>query len=678
MKKFVTFVISSLIATTLLAPTVSPYNMGLTKVYAQTQSLSNAETMANIILEQYGASSIQYALMDNGNLTISNTIQSSLTPEQGLNNESIYGVGSVSKMYTTAAIMSLVDKNILDIDEPLIKYIPDFKMADERYKEITPRMLLNHSSGIYGTYSKEAFLFEKTSRYNHDNLLKVLETQNLKQDPGYMSEYCNDGFSLLEILIERLTNMDYSDYLMDNFINPLELALTNTSTSSIDTSKLAHLYLPPYENALPFESTNLIGTGGFYSNAEEICKFANILIGNEESILTMSSAIAMQNEEYKKGVHAQDNGENMLGHGLGWDNVNAEPFQQYNIKALFKGGDTIQYHTALIAIPEYNLIAAVTSTGGSSLFNYSLAVELLENALLEKGIIDEIIPIKTPEVQTLVELPVEMKAFSGTYAGMGGTEFNLEIGEEIEIPLISNAPMRYIGDGKFGTEDGTIILSFLNNGNDTFIQLDAYSNIYGLKEFASKSLVFQKIEPHYVPQNVLNIWNKRLSQGYVLLDEPALSEQYFFAPPIAIINLNEETGYVYGGAKIIDQNTAVNVLKFRDVADLEFYTKDNVEYLQLNGFNFIGSNYISSISDIQSSSVIIQQDGFTKWYTIEDMSGKEINIDIPKNGVFFVYDELGTCIHHSIVNTTNNVTLPENGLIGFAGNPNDTFYINYK
>ena len=63
----------------------------------------------------------------------------------------VYGAGSVSKIYTTVAVMQLAEAGKLELDTPVVKYLPAFKMADPRYKDITVRMLLNHSSGLMGS-----------------------------------------------------------------------------------------------------------------------------------------------------------------------------------------------------------------------------------------------------------------------------------------------------------------------------------------------------------------------------------------------------------------------------------------------------------------------------------------------------------------------------------------------
>ena len=98
--------------------------------------------------------------------------------------DQIYGVGSVSKVYVTTAVMQLVDQGKVDLDAPVTDYIDDFKMADERYKDITVRMLMNHTSGIAGTSAKNMFLYGDNDFVTTENVLKNLEGQRLKADPG--------------------------------------------------------------------------------------------------------------------------------------------------------------------------------------------------------------------------------------------------------------------------------------------------------------------------------------------------------------------------------------------------------------------------------------------------------------------------------------------------------------
>ena len=70
----------------------------------------------------------------------------------------MFGIGSVSKMFATISVMKLVDRGVVDLDTPLVTYLPAFRMAAAGYENITVRMLLNHSSGFPGTDSRNMII----------------------------------------------------------------------------------------------------------------------------------------------------------------------------------------------------------------------------------------------------------------------------------------------------------------------------------------------------------------------------------------------------------------------------------------------------------------------------------------------------------------------------------------
>ena len=158
---------------------------------------TTADTAAAYAAQYGGAQSLQYALWQDGEIVLTGqTGTFSRSENRLMTGDELYGIGSVSKIYTTVAVMQLAEDGKVSLDAPVTRYLPDFKMADERYKDITVRMLLNHSSGILGTGLSDAMLFGEASTRAHDTLLEKLSTQRLAADPGSFSVYCNDGFTL--------------------------------------------------------------------------------------------------------------------------------------------------------------------------------------------------------------------------------------------------------------------------------------------------------------------------------------------------------------------------------------------------------------------------------------------------------------------------------------------------
>ena len=113
-----------------------------------------------------------------------------------------FNIGSISKMFLVIVILKMVDLEIVHLDVPIVKYIPKFEMKDIRYSNITVRMLLNHTAGLSGA----SILNYSGYSYNDikNDFLKSLKNQKLRYKPGKIGIYCDDGFFLAQLLVEKL------------------------------------------------------------------------------------------------------------------------------------------------------------------------------------------------------------------------------------------------------------------------------------------------------------------------------------------------------------------------------------------------------------------------------------------------------------------------------------------
>ena len=327
-----------------------------------------AQQAIQLATQYGGAVSVQYALWEDGAITLSGqTGVYSKAENRLLTGDNLYGIGSVSKVYTAAAVMKLAEAGQLELDRPVTDYLPDFTMEDPRYRDITVRMLLNHSSGLMGSSASDAFLLDDPDQTRAaDDLLDRLSTQRLKADPGAYSVYCNDGFTLAELVVEAVSGMDFMAYVRAELLRPAGLEDTWAPGEGFDQGLLAKTYLGEDTRALPPETVNIVGTGGLYATASDLAAFGGALCG--PGLLTQASLDAMSADESAKGLWP-DTPDNPLAYGLGWDSVHMYPFNHSGIQALVKGGDTMLYHAGLIVLPEYGMAVAVLSSGGSSLYN---------------------------------------------------------------------------------------------------------------------------------------------------------------------------------------------------------------------------------------------------------------------------------------------------------------------
>lgn len=658
-----------------------------------------AEAKASALTSTYGATSVQYALIDNGKIMVSgNSITDLKKNDTKVTADSMYGIGSISKVFVTTAIMNLVDKGKVKLDDPVTEYIKEFKMEDERYKKITVRMLLNHSSGIMGTSTRNTFLLGDNDTYVHDNLLKSLSQQRLKADPGAYSVYCNDGFDLAELIVERVTGMSYTSYLTENIMKPLKMDNTKTPQSTFDRNRLASTFLPGIQNALPAENANVIGAGGVYSTAEDLCKFATTFTKHSNGILSKDSIKSMENKEYLRGIWSEDV-DNVLAYGLGWDSVNLYPFNQYNIKALVKGGDTILYHSSLIVLPEENMAVAVTSSGSASNLNALMAQEVLLAALKEKGVIKEFKPEKTFTKPQQAPAPKELKKYEGLY-GLSSGFIKVKIDEAGILTLTvdhgKEVSENYIHtrDGVFVSQVGDKRIKFVEQKNGKiYMEQGGYYTVPQLGESTFDMYVAQKITENKICDEVSKAWAKRVGKKYYMMNEKYSSLSYALFPGYIQFSLAKEAeGYVKIGSstsgpvvidKIVDKNLALGYLDgpgtlSRDLTDINFYEKYNVEYLKAGDNLLMNEDAIPTLSIDDKLTCTIGYDGYTQWYKIGDKdANKEITVGMPKNSSFVVYDSNGTLVNYSIATGVNKVTLPKGGVIGFMGNATAVFDVQF-
>lgn len=654
------------------------------EVVASQELKKIAAEKAALLMNSYETISVQYALIDKGKIVLTGqTGKNDMKGKQPLTKDTLYGIGSVSKMYAAAAVMKLVDDGKVELDVPIVHYISDFKMKDERYKRITPRMLLNHSSGLQGTSTSNVFLFKDNDTYSHDNLLMQLANQTLKADPGEFSVYCNDGFTLAEILVERVSGISFTEFLHQRFTEPLKLNHTKTPQDKLEGDELAGLYFPTYQGQLPIEFVNDIGSGGIYSTAEDVVRFSQLFMGQGKGILSDKAVNAMEQEEYKKGMWSGD-GDYSFNYGLGWDSVKLYPFSEYGIKALVKGGDTTLQHASMVVLPEQQMAAAVLSSGGSSATNRLMATELLVAALKEKGTIKDIKPNKSFGKPVKAKMPHDVAKKAGLY-GNSYSNFKIEITKngELLLPNYTEEKFVYTADGSFINEEGTSKLNFVTEKNGrTYLEESTYKSMPGLGQDVMTHYLAEKLEDNVLSKETVAAWEKRKGVKFYLVNEKFSSAEYLVQLMLTTqINFKEGmTGY-WDGRKITGPNSAAHQLQIpvmngRDMTEARFYTKGGIEYMEMPGLVYVSGSNVQLLDAGKSSKVTLAANGHAKWFAIpHEATGKIMTVTLPSKSSFAVYDEKGVCINFSVVNGNNKVKLPNNGMVVFAGAPNSEFAI---
>ena len=645
------------------------------------------ETAISAAATYGGAVSIQYALWQDGEITDTGASGVySKTENRLLTADILYGVGSVSKIYTTVAVMQLVEDGKVALDAPVTRYLPEFKMADSRYKDITVRMLLNHSSGIMGTGLAGAVLFDDADSSATDNLLESLSTQRLVADPGAYSVYCNDGFTLAELIVEVVSGMDFMDYVRANILDPLGLESTFAPGDAFDASRLAKTYSGTSTQALPTDCLNAIGAGGIYATASDLAAFGGALTGG--SLLKESSLEAMAYPEYSRGVWPEDTLDS-LAYGLGWDNVEWYPFCQSGITALAKGGDTLRYHAALVVLPEYDMAAAVVSSGGVSTYNQMAASQILIAALAEAGVtVDQAIP-SLPETEPAA-LPAEMKAYAGYY-GSTSLQYQIDLADDGTLTMscptypttVPTQTFTYCADGTFRDITGLAYLSFVEEDNgEVYLYQKAVSPVPGLGGLPVSNYAAVKLADNDVSPEAQAAWDEILTMNILPMNEKYNSQIYLSLSENASEPSVPIPGYV-GPDRIVDASSALFAVALpgvggRDGLDYTREVRDGVTWLTARGSVYMEASGAPTLFTGSGwAYTTIQDDGYARWYQVGTAAGKTMTVQVPENAGFWVYDAAGQVTASSVLGDTGAVTLPEGGLVVFAGDAGARFHLRF-
>ena len=589
--------------------------------------------------ETYGATtSIQYALWKDGEIvSTGGSGVYSKTENRALTDDILYGVGSVSKIYTTVAVLQLAEKHRLSLDAPVTRYLKDFKMADPRYKDITVRMLLNHSSGIMGTGLGGAILFGEADTSATDGLLESLSTQRLVADPGAYSVYCNDGFTLAELVVAAVSGLDFMDYVDKYILDPIGLDDTFAPGGDFDVSRLAKTYRGDDTRALPADSLNAIGAGGIYATASDLAAFGGALTGTE--LLSQSSLDAMAYPEYSRGIWPEDTLDS-LAYGLGWDNMEWYPFCQSDIQALVKGGDTLYYHAGLVVLPEHDMAAAVVSSGGVSTYNEMVANQLLIAALAKEGVsVDESIPA-LPAAEPAA-MPADLLKNAGYY-GSTSAQYQVSLTEDGKLTMhylnypttIPDQTFTYHSDGTFRDATGTAYMSFVKEENgQVYLYQKTVSGLPGLGALPVSNYAAVKLPDNPLTPEVQAAWDDILTMGVLPMDEPYNSQTYAALADSAAGETPELVPGYMGSMRIVDAATALFEIQLpgvggRDGLDYHVEDRDGVTWIIARGSAYMDASAVPELfTGSGTAYTTVQEDGYARWYTVSDnAAGKTMTV----------------------------------------------------
>lgn len=289
--------------------------------------------------------------------------------------DTIYRVGSVSKLFTDIAVLQLVEEGKLDLDAPVQHYLPEFRPTNPHDTAITLRQLMSHFSGLVRE-SPVGNYFDP----DEPTLAATVESLNetsLVYEPETKTKYSNAAIAVVGAVLEKQLGVSHPDRVRHSILIPLKMNQSDFVVTPALEPKLATGWMRTYDDRRFEAPTFLLGTGpagNLYASVGDLAKFL-ICLFNEGR--TDSGAILNPETLQLMTTPVKDSGDKPLGFGLGFHIQNLDGYQKIG-----HGGAVYGFSTQLEALPERKLgVAAAASLDGTNgvvgrLADYSLRLML--------------------------------------------------------------------------------------------------------------------------------------------------------------------------------------------------------------------------------------------------------------------------------------------------------------
>lgn len=353
------------------------------------------------------------------------------TEKKRLTAASRFRIGSITKMFTAAMILQLVNEGKLKLTDTLDKFLPQVPNA----RKITIEQILSHRSGIPNVKREKNFQgnVNATPMTKNEHLALIVKATP-DFEPGTKNLYSNSGYFILGLIIEKLTGKSYEEALTERITSKIGLANTYLATGNIDVSKNEALtYMNFGDGWKPVPETHpsmLFSAGAIVSTPNDLAKFIQALFDGK--ILSPESLNRMKTQTDGEGfgmVSFPFAGRNFYGHTGGADNYGAWLMYQPEERL------AISYTTNAKVYPVRDIMNGIMDI----YYNNPYQIPTFESIAVSPEVLDKYVGVYSTS-----DAPVKFRITRN-----GATLFGQPPGAGSPVPLEATAP------DKFKLDNGT-------------------------------------------------------------------------------------------------------------------------------------------------------------------------------------------------------------------------------
>lgn len=323
--------------------------------------------------------------------------------------DSLFQIGSITKLYTATLAMQLVDEGRIELDAPVVTYLPELRLADREVAEaVTVRHLLSHTSGIGGDHFPDLGRGDDVVARYVASCAEIGQTHPL----GATSSYCNAGFVIAGRIVEVLTGESWDEALARRLVAPLGVGHTFTHLEDVLRFRSALGHMEQDGRMRPVSQWGLpraCGPAGLVcATAADVVTFARAYLDggrtatgaqvlSSESVAAMLEPQAALVDRYTMGSHF----------GLGWAVFDGDHPRLHG-----HNGGTVGQASFLRVVPSAGVAIALLTNGGHAT---DLFDDLVRPLLGERAGVTLPPPLAPPRVAA--RFPLD--PYAGVYERLG-------------------------------------------------------------------------------------------------------------------------------------------------------------------------------------------------------------------------------------------------------------------
>ncbi len=375
---------SRVLAACVLGTMVAVGTMRIPVRAEDTVDLRAVDALMLRLMSMYGVPGAALALIKDGRIVLEKGYGfRDLETHAPVTTRTIFNIGSISKSFTSLGIAQLVDERKLNLDAPVITYVPELRLSDPRVTQtVTLRQLLSHTSGLP---PDDQWPAQVPSR--RQEIIRDMATMPVTARPGARFQYCSRCVVLAAYVLERVTGQSWETYTQEHIFAPL--GVTTGSFGPLGLERAA-------DRAQPYRHESIFGqvpvpwrrlqyldplgpAGGIDASVTDMARYALFQLGDGtasgQRVVSARMLAELHRPEIDVGSSWTSAPLQHLSYALGWFTA-----EYRGVHLVYHNGANPGFRAAIDLVPSAKAGVVILTNGESSAFINAATLSLTEQA----------------------------------------------------------------------------------------------------------------------------------------------------------------------------------------------------------------------------------------------------------------------------------------------------------